>query len=105
MATYLEEALCADIDACAEARDVAAVADMLGFLLAQGKLKKELGGHELPTPHKKSVRTALNRATKRLAELEAAQRAAQRESAPPRPAPRYEMERDVRLRQARAQAS
>lgn len=94
VATYLEEALCADLAACAEPRAVASVAEVLSFMAGNGRLKKELGGFDLAAPHKKSVRTALNRATRRLAEVESAMRQA---SGPLPPPPKHEMERDVRL--------
>ena len=98
VATYLEDALCADVAACEDARALAAVVDVMGAMLGQGRLKKDLGGFDLAAPHKKSVRTALNRASKRLGELEAARAQQEREaSAAARPPPKYEMERDVRL--------
>ena len=82
----MEEALCADIDACTDARTVYKTIAMLSSMLGLEKLKWELDGHHLPAPHKKSLRTALNRATKRLAELEEAAAKARRESAPARQA-------------------
>jgi hypothetical protein len=96
VATYLEEALCKDIVLCKDGRALASVCDLCNFLLGQGRLKKELGGFDLPTPHKKSVRTALNRAKAALDIIEAERRREARAAAVPKP-PKYEMERDVRL--------
>ena len=100
VATYLEQALCADIDNCSQPRALAAVRDLMHIMTGTNpetgtpRLKKELGGHLLPTSHKKSCRTALNKAVKALDALEAASREAQQARRPP---PRVEMERDVRL--------
>lgn len=106
VATYME-ALCTDIDACTDARTVFKTSALCSIMLGQGKLKRELEGHDLPAPHKKSVRTALNRATKRLAELEEAAAKARRESAPPaRQAPEdYEMPEDCRKEDAQREAA
>jgi hypothetical protein len=106
VSTYLEDNLCKDIGSCTDARALAAVADVQSALLGQGRLKKDLGGFDLPAPHKKSCRTALNRATKALTELEAAERvAAAASNASTRPAQRFHMERDVRLDDAEEAAS
>ena len=107
-AQYLEEALCADIDQCAEPIALKAVVDLMSFLNGQdldtgkARVKRELGGHDLPAPHKKSCRTALNRASKALGALEVAQR---KEQAAARPAPVVHMERDVRLDDAEEAAA
>ena len=101
VATYLEDALCADIDRIQEARALIAVADVMNFMTGvdlntrQPRLKRDLHGHQLPATHKKSCRTALNRATRALATLETASGSAQGAGHPT--APRHEMERDVRL--------
>ena len=94
VATYLEEALCADIDKCASPQCLSATAELMNFMLAQNRLKRELAGHELPAPHKKSVRTTLNRATKKLADVEAQIRKQQQ---PSQPKKGVIMDRDVRL--------
>ena len=114
VATYLEEALCKDIDSCAnDARALAAVRDLMAHLLGNSletgkpRLKKELGGHELAAPHKKSCRTASNRAARALEALELAAKqeqvrlANQAQSSTSRG---YEMERDVRLDDAEDEA-
>jgi len=95
VASYLEEALCADVAACVDERALAAAVDVMQHMLGQGRLKKELGGFELPTPHKKSCRTALNRASKALGELEAARRQQEAAARPP-PKPEF-VARDARL--------
>ena len=102
-ATYLEDALAADIAACTSLPMLRTVIDLLSFMQGQGRLKKELGGFDLPAPHKKSCRTALNRATKQIDALEAAQ--AKRSTTiwnPTNPAKPsvVEMERDYRLDEA-----
>ena len=73
--------LCADVEACEDARALGCVVEVLNVLLGSGKLKKELGGFDLSAPAKKSCRTALNKATRR---LEAA-RSDRAESSPPPP--------------------
>ena len=106
VATYMEEALCADIDACTDARTVYKTIAMLSSMLGLEKLKWELDGHHLPAPHKKSLRTALNRATKRLASLEEAAAKARRESAPARQAAEeFEMPEDCRKEDAQREAA
>ena len=105
VAIYLEEkGLCADIDKCTAPRSLAAVRDLMAFMTGQSldtgkpRLKKELGGFELPTPHKKSCRTALNRASKALEALETAARKEQQTLLLQQHASRqYETESDVRL--------
>ena len=106
VATYLEEALCADIENSSQSGDrraLAAVVDLMSFLTGQSletgkaRLKKELGGAELPTPHKKSCRTALNKASKALEALETAARKEQAAARGATTRPAYEMDRDVRL--------
>jgi hypothetical protein len=114
VATYLEEALCKDIDSCADdARALAAVRDLMAVMtgnsLETGKprLKKELGGHDLPAPHKKSCRTASNRASRALEVLEIAARKEQlrlANQAQGSTSRVYEMERDVRLDDAEDEA-
>jgi hypothetical protein len=80
---------------------------MLTHMLGSGRLKKDLNGYELPTPHKKSVRTALNRATRTLDELHAARRVGEAVDAPThtRQTQTYKMDRDVRLDDAEEAAS
>ena len=106
VATYVEEALCADITRCHDRRTLAAVVDLMAVMsgnsLETGKprLKKDLGGADLPPPHKKSCRTALNRAAKGLEALEAAARKEQQASGGKAAASARrsaEMDRDVRL--------
>ena len=102
VATYVEEALCADITRCHDRRALAAVVDLMAVMsgnsLETGKprLKKDLGGADLPPPHKKSCRTAL---AKGLEALEAAARKEQQASGGKAAASarRSEMDRDVRL--------
>ena len=53
VASYLEEALCADIDACADPRALVCVQEVLRYMSGDGKLKKELGGFEMSGPAKK----------------------------------------------------
>ena len=106
--TYVEVALCADIDQCTAARALAAVVDLMAFMTGQSletgksRLKKELGGHELPATHKKSCRTALNKAAKALEALEAAARKASLPAAAA--ARKVEIERDFRLDEATDEA-
>ena len=63
---------------CAEPIALKAVVDLMSFLNGQdldtgkARVKRELGGHDLPAPHQKSCRTALNRASKALGALEVA---------------------------------
>ena len=52
-ASYLEEALCADIDACADPRALVCVQEVLRYMSGDGKLKKELAGFEMSGPAKK----------------------------------------------------
>ena len=84
VATTLETELCADVEACEDARALGCVVEVLNVLLGSGKLKKELGGFDLSAPAKKSCRTALNKATRR---LEAAQQQQRRAEAAPPPPP------------------
>ena len=53
VASYLEEALCADIDACADPRALVCVQEVLRYMSGDGKLKKELAGFEMSGPAKK----------------------------------------------------
>ena len=107
-AQFLEEALCADVAQCSDMRSLVSVCNLMSFLTGlnietgQPRLKKELGV-ELPGPHKKSARTALNKAKAALEALETAQRAAQLAA---RPKPVYEIpDRDVRLDDAEEAAA
>ena len=70
VATYLEVELCASIDACKDPRALVCVQEVLRHMAGDGKLKKELGGFELPGPSKKSCRTATNRAAKAFTAME-----------------------------------
>ena len=70
VATFFEIDLCADIDASSSLRDLDCVLQVLDVLLGGRRLKKDLGT-DLPAFHKKSVRTALNRAKKAFGALEA----------------------------------
>ena len=74
VSSYLEEALCADIDTCGDPRALVCVQEVLRYMTGDGKLKKELGGFELSGPAKKSCRTAANRASKKFIAMEAEQR-------------------------------
>ena len=53
VASYLEEALCADIDACTDPRALVCVQEVLRYMSGDGKLKKELAGFEMSGPAKK----------------------------------------------------
>ena len=77
VATTLETELCADVEACEDARALGCVVEVLNVLLGSGKLKKELGGFDLSAPAKKSCRTALNKATRRLEAAQQQQRRAE----------------------------
>ena len=90
VAGYLEEALCADIDACSNPRSLLCVQDVLKYMTGDGKLKKELGGFEMSAPAKKSCRTAVNRASKAFVAMEAAHRQ-QAIAAAGEQKPKYEM--------------
>lgn len=74
VATYLEKELCADIEACSDRRALECVGEVLSFILAKGRLKKELAGFDLPSRSKQSVRTACNCAEKRVLALQAEER-------------------------------
>ena len=52
------------------------VQEVIGHMVASGRLKKDLGGFDLPAPSKKSCRTASNRAAKAFTALESRQRQA-----------------------------
>ena len=60
VATTLETELCADVEACEDARALGCVVEVLNVLLGSGKLE-ELGGFDLTAPAKKSCRTASTR--------------------------------------------
>lgn len=98
VATYLEVDLCADIDACSSRQTLDYVRQVLDVLLGGGRLKKDLGT-DLPQPHRKSCRTAANRAQRAQSALEAVERVAKNseKSSAPRV---YEMETDVRIEDA-----
>lgn len=110
VASYLEVELCADVDLCTDPRALLCVQEVLAFMVASGRLKKDLGGFDLPAPSKKSCRTAANRASKRFLQLESEQRQRQQAGASSKPAV-YDMpegslmDRDVRVEDAeRAEA-
>ena len=105
VATTLEVELCADVEACEDARALGCVVEVLNVLLGSGKLKKELGGFDLSAPAKKSCRTALNKATRRLEAAQQQQRRAEAgaaAAAKPPPAARI-VDRDVRLEDREAE--
>ena len=82
-----------------------AAQEVLNILLGSGKLKKELGGFDLSAPAKKSCRTALNKATRRLEAAQQQQRRAEAgaaAAAKPPPAARI-VDRDVRLEDREAE--
>ena len=71
VATFLVDALGADIDACHDAKVLSAVQEVLRVhMQAEGRLKKDLGGFVLAADNTKSVRTAANKAAKTLAMVE-----------------------------------
>jgi hypothetical protein len=99
IASYLEEALVADIDACEDPRALMCVQEVMGFMVAAGRLKKDLAGFDLSAPAKKSCRTASNRAAKVFGELEVRGRQAALKAGTLKPR-EYEMDKDVRLEDA-----
>ncbi|KAL3919102.1 MAG: hypothetical protein SGPRY_005753 [Prymnesium sp.] len=98
VATYLEKELCADIEACSDRRALECVGEVLSFILAKGRLKKELAGFDLPSRSKQSVRTACNCAEKRVLALQAEERRKELAAAgsDARSKQQVEMVRDVR---------
>ena len=109
VATFIETDLCADIDASASLRDLDCAQQVLDALLGGRRLKKDLGA-DLPASHKKSVRTALNRARRALGAIEAEARVQQVSAHRAAHPPVYEMpdtdcrredeEREARRREA-----
>lgn len=96
VASYLEDALCSDIDQCDDPRALLCVQEVHRFFIGVGMLKKELGGFDLPAPAKKSCRTVVNRAEKAFAALERKNRthAVQANAQKPKV---YEVEKDFRI--------
>ena len=107
VATYLETDLVADIDACKSRRMLGHVRQVLDALLGGGRLKKDLKT-DLPQPHKKSCRTAANRALKAESAMGAADRvlevARHQEALAAAPKLYEEMETDIRIEDAEAEA-
>ena len=104
VATTLEAELCADCERCEDARALGCVVEVLNVCLGSGKLKKELGGFDLSAPAKKSARTALNKASRRLEVVQQQQAQAAAAAAPAKPPPAAKIvDRDVRLEDREAE--
>uniref|UniRef100_A0A7S0NXA3 Uncharacterized protein n=1 Tax=Calcidiscus leptoporus TaxID=127549 RepID=A0A7S0NXA3_9EUKA len=97
VASYLEDALCTDIDACEDPRALVSVQEVHQFFTGVGRLKKELHGVELPAAAKKSCRTCVNRAARAFAALEQKLRKQAAQTGPASKPKVYEMEKDFRV--------